>query len=104
MYPHLLLALEWNRIDLAKDYILVEKNEAKLEQFDDLMFIAIRDNRFEFVELFLENGFSLQSFLTYRVLLKLYNEVDRLWLSILIRNLDSNHNSLLSLIFEQMSA
>ena len=41
----------------------------------DLMYIAIRDNRYEFIDLFLGNGFSLRNFLTNRVLLKLYNEV-----------------------------
>ena len=70
------LALKWNRIDIAKDYILTDDNKAIMGSLDNLMFTAIKDNRFEFVELFLDNGFSLKSFLTYRALLKLYNEVD----------------------------
>ena len=70
------LALEWNRVDVAKDYILTDENKTVMGSLDNLMFTAIKDNRFEFVELFLDNGFSLKSFLTYRALLKLYNEVD----------------------------
>jgi hypothetical protein len=39
------------------------------------MYGAIKNNKVEFVELFLENGFSLRNFLTHRIMLKLYNEV-----------------------------
>ena len=42
------------------------------------MYQAIIDDKVEFVELFLENGFSLKNFLTYRMLLKLYNSVNSL--------------------------
>ena len=69
------LALKWNRVDIAKDYILTAENKAIVGSLDNLMFSAIKDDRYEFVDLFLENGFSLKSFLTYRILLKLYNEV-----------------------------
>ena len=69
------LALKWNRIDIAKNFILTDENKAKMGSLDNLMYTAIKDDRFEFVDLFLENGFSLKSFLTFRVLLKLYNEV-----------------------------
>lgn len=69
------LALKWNRIDIAKNFILTDENKDKMGSLDNLMFTAIKDNRFEFVDLFLENGFSLKPFLTFRVLLKLYNEV-----------------------------
>ncbi len=69
------LALKWNRIDMAKNFIMTEKNLVKAGSLENLMFSAIKDDRFEFVDLFLRSGFSLKSFLTYRVLLKLYNEV-----------------------------
>jgi transient receptor potential cation channel subfamily M protein 2 len=69
------LALKWNRIDIAKNFILTDENKEKMGSLDNLMFTAIKDDRFEFVDLFLENGFSLKSFLSFRVLLKLYNEV-----------------------------
>ena len=39
------------------------------------MYSAILNNQLDFVKLFIENGISLRSFLTYRVLLKLYNDV-----------------------------
>jgi hypothetical protein len=38
------------------------------------MYKAVKDNRVEFVDLFLDNGFSMKGFLTDRILLKLYNE------------------------------
>jgi hypothetical protein len=72
------LALKWNRVDIAKDYILTAENKAIVGSLDNLMYSAIKDDRYEFVDLFLENGFSLKSFLTYRILLKLYNEVETL--------------------------
>jgi hypothetical protein len=69
------LALKWNRIDVAKIFIMTDENKDKLGSLDGLMYTAILDNRIEFVQLFLDNGFALKTFLTYRVLLKLYNEV-----------------------------
>lgn len=39
------------------------------------MYDAIRDDKVEFIELYLEKGFSLKNFLTKRLMLKLYNEV-----------------------------
>lgn len=39
------------------------------------MYQAIIQNRIEFVELFLENGFSMKNFVTYRLMLKLYNDI-----------------------------
>ena len=39
------------------------------------MFTAIVDDKHEFVEIFLENGCNISQFLTYRRLIKLYNQV-----------------------------
>lgn len=39
------------------------------------MIYAIKNNRVEFVKLFLENGFSLKNFVTARSLIKIYNEL-----------------------------
>jgi hypothetical protein len=39
------------------------------------MYQAIKDDRVEFIQLFLDNGFSLKAFLTNRILLSLYNAV-----------------------------
>jgi transient receptor potential cation channel subfamily M protein 6 len=68
------LALEWNRIDVAKKYIFNDELKDKINSLGDLMYKAIKDNKVEFVDLFLDNGFSMKGFLTDRVLLKLYNE------------------------------
>lgn len=43
--------------------------------FNDSMHLAILNNRIEFVSLFLENNFNVQTFLTHAELLRLYNEV-----------------------------
>ena len=43
--------------------------------FEELMHIAILEDKTEFVKLFIENDFSLKQFLTYERLLQLYNEV-----------------------------
>ena len=43
--------------------------------FNDSMHLAILNNRIEFVSLFLENNFNMQTFLTHAELLRLYNEV-----------------------------
>jgi hypothetical protein len=40
------------------------------------MELAIKNNRTQFVQLFLENGFNLKKFLTYKMLLKFYKEVN----------------------------
>ncbi len=43
---------------------------------DEFFFEAIVSNKFQFLKLFLENGFVIKNFLTYRKLLKLYNQVN----------------------------
>lgn len=60
------------------------------------MYQAIKNNRVEFVDLFLENGFSIRNFLTPRVLLKLYNEV-------IISNIDIFLECLTSLSIKDLS-
>ena len=69
------LCLTWNRFDIAKNFILNDENKDKLGSIDEFMYYSIKNNRHEFVSLFLNNGFVLKNFLTYRRLLKLYNEV-----------------------------
>ena len=39
------------------------------------MYDAIKDGKVEFIELYLEKGFSLKNFLTKRLLLQLFNNV-----------------------------
>ncbi|CAF4493127.1 unnamed protein product, partial [Rotaria sp. Silwood2] len=52
------LALEWNRVDIAKHVIM--KNEADWNiDLNDLFLLALRRNQVEFVKLFLDHDFSL---------------------------------------------
>ena len=67
------LALKWNRIDLAKTYIFTGEEEFEPEQLANLMEMALIQNKPEFVELLLENGVDLKSFLKKRRLYYLYN-------------------------------
>ena len=47
----------------------------KSSQLEEIMYMAIVDDRVEFVDLLFQNGFNLKKFLTHRRLLKLYNHV-----------------------------
>lgn len=67
------LALSWNRIDIARKYLFIGQNIDRVCSVDHFT-NAIVENKYEFVELFLENGFSLKSYLTKRQLLVLYND------------------------------
>jgi hypothetical protein len=69
------LALKWNRVDIARNYIFKQDIIWQAGELDDIMYVAINEDKVDFVELLLENNFNLRSFLTSRCLLKLYNEV-----------------------------
>jgi transient receptor potential cation channel subfamily M protein 5 len=69
------LCLEWNRVDIARKFIFTSQNKASILSLDSLMEDAIIKNRVQFVELFLENGYNLKSYLTYSKLLNLYNSI-----------------------------
>ncbi len=69
------LALTWNRIDVANKFIFSDDKLWETETLRDVMYIAIHNNRAEFVKAFLDNGLVLSKFLTYRMLIKLYNDV-----------------------------
>lgn len=47
---------------------------------DEAMIIALTKNRLDFVKLFIENGFSIKNFLTNNILIKLYNQVNYLFM------------------------
>lgn len=68
------LALTWDRVDIARDFIF---NEIKLniDELNAVIYEAILNNRVEFVKLFYENGFRAKSILNYSTLLKLYNDL-----------------------------
>ena len=72
------LAMRWNRVDIARDFILTDELKDKIGSLDELMYQAIAEDRVEFVKMFLEKGFSLKGFVTYRLMFKLYNSVS--WL------------------------
>ncbi|RNA09709.1 transient receptor potential cation channel subfamily M member 3 isoform X26 [Brachionus plicatilis] len=67
------LALSWNRIDIARNYLFIGQNIDRVCSSDHFI-SAVIDNKHQFVELFLDNGFCLKSFLTKRQLLLLYNK------------------------------
>ena len=73
----LMFALTWNRIDIARSFIFTDENKEKIGSLDSCMYKALKTDRVEFVELFLEKDFSIKNFLTKRVLLKLYNDVSK---------------------------
>ncbi|RNA06320.1 transient receptor potential cation channel subfamily M member 2 isoform X1 [Brachionus plicatilis] len=71
------LALTWNRIDIAKDYIFTDEKAWEDNDLYDLMFTAISTDKPDFVEIFMENNCDISKFLTYRRLLNLYNNMPK---------------------------
>ncbi|XP_059152108.1 transient receptor potential cation channel subfamily M member-like 2 isoform X2 [Physella acuta] len=69
------LALAWNRIDVAKSEIFTDEKVWPTGMLDDVMLSAIKLNRVDFVELFLDHGVSLKEFLTVERLVHLYNSI-----------------------------
>lgn len=74
-FENLKMALEWDRQDLAKRYILTGEEEFTVNQLNELMEIALIHNKPKFVELILEMGLDFHSFLTLRRLTFLYNSL-----------------------------
>ncbi|KAL9987179.1 hypothetical protein ACROYT_G001438 [Oculina patagonica] len=66
------LALIWNRADIAKSEIFKEDRKWEVSALESAMFEALVKDRVEFVDLLLENGVSMSSFLTARRLEELY--------------------------------
>ena len=70
------LALAWNRIDVAKTDIFTEELKAEsIVGLFESMTAALLDNKFEFVELFLNEGLNVKNFLTLTELETLYNSI-----------------------------
>lgn len=65
--------MQWNRDDIAKSYIFNGEEEFKPGQLAILMEMALIQNKPNFVELLLDNGLDLKSFLTVKRLIFLYN-------------------------------
>ena len=69
------LALAWNRADIAKEEIFTRGQEWTTKDLHNAMMDALCHDRTEFVQLLLDNGVSMQRFLTYARLECLYNTV-----------------------------
>ncbi|PAV79745.1 hypothetical protein WR25_06575 [Diploscapter pachys] len=67
------LALAWNRADIAKEEIFTRGQEWTTKDLHNAMMDALCHDRTEFVQLLLDNGVSMQRFLTYARLECLYN-------------------------------
>ncbi|RNA11751.1 transient receptor potential cation channel subfamily M member 2-like [Brachionus plicatilis] len=66
------LCLSWNRCDIARLALFNDEIPDNMDMYQDLMLNALLNNQVEFVNLLLENGFSLKNFLTYDRFIKLY--------------------------------
>ncbi|CAF0852590.1 unnamed protein product [Rotaria sordida] len=55
----LYLALEWNRVDIVKNFIMKDDRDWKLVDLNDLFEMALVRNQINFVQLFLDHDFSL---------------------------------------------
>lgn len=69
------LALTWNRVDIARSDIFVYGQEWPEGALETAMMDALIYDRVEFVKLLLENGVSMEKFLTIDRLEDLYNTV-----------------------------
>ncbi|XP_068131490.1 transient receptor potential cation channel subfamily M member 7-like isoform X2 [Hyperolius riggenbachi] len=72
-YDQLVLALAWNRVDIAKNYIFVPGQQWMTKPLEQAMLDALVMDRVDFVKLLLENGVSMHKFLTIPRLEELYN-------------------------------
>ena len=88
------MAIQWNSVDIAKSDIFTGEEEFKPNQLNNLMEIALVENKPKFVKLLLENGLNLKTFLTYRRLIFLYNsqKVN------IFNKLDDNINELIFIV------
>ncbi|CAF1325694.1 unnamed protein product, partial [Rotaria sordida] len=70
------LALTWNRVDIARNYILSSSHQWPEQALEDIMMTALITDKVEFCRLLLENGIYMQKFLTIHRLEELYNTRD----------------------------
>uniref|UniRef100_A0A0K0DG24 LSDAT_euk domain-containing protein n=1 Tax=Angiostrongylus cantonensis TaxID=6313 RepID=A0A0K0DG24_ANGCA len=69
------LALAWNRADIARSEIFMLGTEWSTQDLHNAMMEALNHDRTDFVQLLLDNGVSMHSFLTFSRLENLYNSV-----------------------------
>ncbi|XP_040198533.1 transient receptor potential cation channel subfamily M member 7-like isoform X2 [Rana temporaria] len=72
-YDQLVLALAWDREDIAKDFIFVQGRQWLTKPLEQIMLDALVMNRVAFVKLLIEKGVSMHRFLTIPRLEELYN-------------------------------
>ena len=65
------LIVIWNQLEAAQK-VMKETNTNDL-RYDRLLDLALKENKFDFTEIFLSCDINLKSFLTYERLLGLYN-------------------------------
>ncbi|CAF1143570.1 unnamed protein product [Adineta ricciae] len=70
------LALTWNRVDIARNYILSSAHQWPEDALEEIMMAALTTDKVDFCRLLLENGISMQKFLTIHRLEELYNTRD----------------------------
>ncbi|XP_053321108.1 transient receptor potential cation channel subfamily M member 7-like [Spea bombifrons] len=67
------LALAWNRVDIAKNQIFLHGQQWRASSLEQAMLDALVMDRVDFVKLLIENGVSMHKFLTIPRLEELYN-------------------------------
>ncbi|XP_063044458.1 transient receptor potential cation channel subfamily M member 7 [Engraulis encrasicolus] len=72
-FDQLVLTLAWNRVDIAKDHVLVYGQQLLVASLEQAMLDALVMDRVDFVKLLIENGVSMHRFLTINRLEELYN-------------------------------
>ncbi|CAF3846657.1 unnamed protein product, partial [Adineta steineri] len=70
------LAMEWNRVDIVKNFIMKNEQDWKTIDLNDLFEKALIQNRIDFVQLFLDHDFQLEDFFknTNKLLMLYKNE------------------------------
>ncbi|XP_075715558.1 transient receptor potential cation channel subfamily M member 7-like [Rhinoderma darwinii] len=72
-YDQLVLALAWDRVDIAKNYIFIHGQQWLTAPLEQAMMDALVMDRVAFVQLLIEHGVSMHRFLTIPRLEELYN-------------------------------
>ncbi|XP_077119787.1 transient receptor potential cation channel subfamily M member 7-like [Ranitomeya variabilis] len=72
-YDQLVLALAWDRVDIAKKYIFIHGQQWLTAPLEQAMLDALVMDRVAFVQLLIEHGISMHRFLTIPRLEELYN-------------------------------
>ncbi|ESO06571.1 hypothetical protein HELRODRAFT_188397 [Helobdella robusta] len=74
-FYHLNLIMTWDRIDVARNYLFNGGVNWPDGSLDNVLMDALIDEKVEFVQLFIEKGINMQTWLTVQKLEDLYNQV-----------------------------